>query len=489
MIWDITTNTRYAVSSEQRDDKMQSIKLSRASVPFSGLLKEYGYDEKGVLKELKKLQVNSAESATSLKRLLKEKTRIKEEIKATMNEHYSTITKYDLPPKEKDPGSLGKLAATKLIIELANKIMKRPKGIAEKVLVGIDKFVFPVDFIVLDMPEDIKIPLILGRPFLSTAHAKIDVFKRKFSLRVGNEKIVFKSDSSTSNKIKKVYVLQDPEFGDFIELNDLNEQLELRNHENEDLDPKIKEGEIIDEPMVDVVKIRHDDEIVGKIDEYPSFCDYHRKIHINCAYNLQFYCMIGYEHVNANFFPILSIIVMSKSFYNSIMKEKIEYKGKNVVGTFINVPIIVGNFSIVTDFIAIENMDAYRDKDMGDVIFGKPFYRDACVEARWFDGFITIHNDIATIVVLYWMIGSWSLRERQLDIIEHLGKDSEKNMFWIINEEVRESLLNLKNTMYHSKWIRYFPKLRQDNDHCMTLKNTPYPHQQIRRIRYCILLQ
>ncbi|GKA80857.1 retrovirus-related pol polyprotein from transposon TNT 1-94 [Tanacetum coccineum] len=43
------------------------------------------------------------------------------------------------------------------------------------------------------MPEDIKVPLILGRPFLSTARAKIDVYKRKITLRVGEEKIIFKS--------------------------------------------------------------------------------------------------------------------------------------------------------------------------------------------------------------------------------------------------------------------------------------------------------
>ncbi|GJR84548.1 ESKIMO 1-like protein [Tanacetum coccineum] len=54
--------------------------------------------------------------------------------------------------------------------------VKYLKGIAENVLVGIGKFVFPVDFIILDMREDIKVPLILGRLFLSTAHAKIDVF-------------------------------------------------------------------------------------------------------------------------------------------------------------------------------------------------------------------------------------------------------------------------------------------------------------------------
>nr|GEY04858.1 hypothetical protein [Tanacetum cinerariifolium] len=80
---------------------------------------------------------------------------------------------------------LGKLAPTKLIIELTDKTIKRPKGIAENVLVGIDRFVFLIDFIVLDMPQEIKIPLILGIPFLSTAHAKIDVFKRNFSLRMG----------------------------------------------------------------------------------------------------------------------------------------------------------------------------------------------------------------------------------------------------------------------------------------------------------------
>nr|GFA63873.1 hypothetical protein [Tanacetum cinerariifolium] len=65
----------------------------------------------------------------------------------------------------------------------------------------IGKFVFPVDFIILDMPEDIKMTLILGRPFLSTAHAKIDVFKRKITLRVGEEKIIFKSIKPASSLV------------------------------------------------------------------------------------------------------------------------------------------------------------------------------------------------------------------------------------------------------------------------------------------------
>ncbi|GKB70725.1 hypothetical protein Tco_0932137 [Tanacetum coccineum] len=180
-------------------------------------------------------------------------------------------------------------------------------------------------------------------------------------------------------------------YGDYIELNDLNEPLELRRNQIVDLGPTIEEGEVVDEPMEYLVETRRDNEIIDGFDEYPSYCDFDRKIHIDCTYNLQFSCMIGNEHVNVNFFPLLSINVMSKSFYNSIMKDKIEYKGENVVGAFMNVPIFVGNFSVVTDFVVVENMDAYHDEEMGDIIVGRPFCREACVKARRFDGMITIY--------------------------------------------------------------------------------------------------
>ncbi|GJT95833.1 hypothetical protein Tco_1091351 [Tanacetum coccineum] len=158
---------------------------------------------------------------------------------------------------------LGELAHTKLTVELADRTMKYPKGIVENVLVSIGKFVFPVDFIILDMPEDIKVPLILRRPFLSTARSKIDVFKRKITLRVGEEKIIFKSVKPASSLIKRVYMLSlrermeldlearlmgetlvlnrslDPFFEDYIELNDLNVPLNLRRDKVDDLMPTI----------------------------------------------------------------------------------------------------------------------------------------------------------------------------------------------------------------------------------------------------------
>ncbi|GKC24619.1 DNA-directed DNA polymerase [Tanacetum coccineum] len=74
---------------------------------------------------------------------------------------------------------LGILSHTRLTIELADRTIKQPRGITKNMLVRIDKFIFPIDFIILDIPEDDDVPLILGRPFLSTAHSKIDVYKRK----------------------------------------------------------------------------------------------------------------------------------------------------------------------------------------------------------------------------------------------------------------------------------------------------------------------
>ncbi|GJX74576.1 reverse transcriptase domain-containing protein [Tanacetum coccineum] len=128
-----------------------------------------------------------------------------------------------IPRKEKDPGSLGELAHTKLTVELA-------------------------DFIILDMPEDIKVPLILGRPFLSTAYAKIDVYKRMITLRVEEERIVF------TNIIN----------GDYIELNDLNEPFELRRNQGDDLMPTIEKGEVIEEFRT------RDENLDTGIDDYPS---------------------------------------------------------------------------------------------------------------------------------------------------------------------------------------------------------------------------
>ncbi|GKB98716.1 DNA-directed DNA polymerase [Tanacetum coccineum] len=101
---------------------------------------------------------------------------------------------------------LGDLSHTRMTIELADKTIKQPKVIAANVLVRIGKFIFPIDFVILDIPKDNDVPLILGLPFLSTAHVKIDVYKRKVTLRAEKEKLVFKSIKPASSIIKRVFI-------------------------------------------------------------------------------------------------------------------------------------------------------------------------------------------------------------------------------------------------------------------------------------------
>ncbi|XP_023763696.1 uncharacterized protein LOC111912205 [Lactuca sativa] len=94
---------------------------------------------------------------------------------------YSFFKKLDLP--EPRPISMA--------IHLANKTVTFPRGICEDLLVKVDRFVFLVDFIVLDMEADPQVPIILGRPFLNTASAIFDMQDSKLTLRVGDELVTF----------------------------------------------------------------------------------------------------------------------------------------------------------------------------------------------------------------------------------------------------------------------------------------------------------
>ncbi|GJV56216.1 DNA-directed DNA polymerase [Tanacetum coccineum] len=81
-------------------------------------------------------------------------------------------------------------------LELTDRSIQYPRGIIENVLIKVDKFVLPIDFVILDMPEDSRVPIILGRPFLATARAMIDVFYKKITLRVGDDEVIFDVDQS-----------------------------------------------------------------------------------------------------------------------------------------------------------------------------------------------------------------------------------------------------------------------------------------------------
>lgn len=78
---------------------------------------------------------------------------------------------------------------TRMILQFGDHSVKKPYGIVDDVLVKIDKFVFTVDFVILEIPEDEEIPLILGRPFLETERCLIDIEEGTMNLKVYDEEI------------------------------------------------------------------------------------------------------------------------------------------------------------------------------------------------------------------------------------------------------------------------------------------------------------
>ncbi|GKA00934.1 reverse transcriptase domain-containing protein [Tanacetum coccineum] len=94
------------------------------------------------------------------------------------------------------------LTPTRMTLELANHSITHPMGIAEDVEVRVDGFTFLADFVVVNFVPGPKVPIILGRPFLRTAKALIDLYEETLTLRVGKEELVYYADKSEKNKDK-----------------------------------------------------------------------------------------------------------------------------------------------------------------------------------------------------------------------------------------------------------------------------------------------
>ncbi|PIN11732.1 DNA-directed DNA polymerase [Handroanthus impetiginosus] len=161
-----------------------------------------------------------------MKDILSKKRRLGDYETVALTEECSAIIQNKLPPKLKDPGSfpipctigthfsgralcdlgasinlmpysiyrtlgLGEAKPTSITLQLADRSLTYPKGVIEDILVKVDKFIFPTDFVVLDMEVDIEVPIILGRPFLATGRTLIDVQKGELTMRVQDQQITF----------------------------------------------------------------------------------------------------------------------------------------------------------------------------------------------------------------------------------------------------------------------------------------------------------
>ena len=85
---------------------------------------------------------------------------------------------------------LGDYSPTSITLQMADKSTKQPIGMIEDVLLRIDKHVIPTDFIILEMPEDEKLSIILGRPFLSTAGASVNCAEGKIIFNIYDDQII-----------------------------------------------------------------------------------------------------------------------------------------------------------------------------------------------------------------------------------------------------------------------------------------------------------
>nr|GEZ91860.1 hypothetical protein [Tanacetum cinerariifolium] len=125
--------------------------------------------------------------APMFKKLLNNKDKLIELTKTPLNENCSAV-KLKLPT----------LNDTKMVLELADRTISKPMGVVENVFVKVGKFYFPADFVVLNFVADPRVPLILGRPFLSTAHALIDVYEGEIILRHDDQSLTFKCGDKPS---------------------------------------------------------------------------------------------------------------------------------------------------------------------------------------------------------------------------------------------------------------------------------------------------
>nr|GEY63203.1 hypothetical protein [Tanacetum cinerariifolium] len=177
--------------------------------------------------------VHMPKIAPMFKKILNNKDKLIELTKTPLNENCSAVVLKKLPEKPGDPGrflipcnfsefdnclALADLGASinlmrlsiwkklrlptlndmKMVLELADRTISKPTGVADKFFVKVGKFYFPADFVVLDFVADPHVSLILGRPFLSTAHALIDVYEGEIILKHNDQSLTLKCGDTPS---------------------------------------------------------------------------------------------------------------------------------------------------------------------------------------------------------------------------------------------------------------------------------------------------
>ncbi|XP_071695446.1 uncharacterized protein [Rutidosis leptorrhynchoides] len=176
---------------------------------------------------------------------------------------------------------LGELTPTRMSICLADSSFNYPIGIAENIPVRIDKFTFPADFVILEMKENDKIPIILGRPFLSTAAFEFQMQTKTYSLGIEDDRITLNNNLEldlSCTTIKYIETCVEEEVDEFLSM-DINEfvyEIKEENLDNEFEELMKDDFEEEHEPITDELRIKHSLEVPPKIElkELPPHLEY-----------------------------------------------------------------------------------------------------------------------------------------------------------------------------------------------------------------------
>ncbi|GJV27577.1 reverse transcriptase domain-containing protein [Tanacetum coccineum] len=224
----------------------------KPSIPYPSRLNDQKLREKNNDQMLKFLQIfqklhfnisfadallHMPKFASTFKSLLSNKEKLIELSNTLLNENCSAVLLKKLPEKIGDPGkfiipcdflrmveclaladlgasinlmplsvwkklSLPDLTSTRMTLELADRTITRPNGVAEDVFVKVGKFHYPADFVVVDFDADPRVPLILERPFLRMARALIDVYGEEITLRYNDEAITINVGHTSSHSYR-----------------------------------------------------------------------------------------------------------------------------------------------------------------------------------------------------------------------------------------------------------------------------------------------
>ncbi|GJU17184.1 DNA damage-inducible protein 1-like protein [Tanacetum coccineum] len=295
---------------------------------------------------------------------------------------------------------LGNPRPVNMVIEMADRSMQSPKGIVENALVNIHKFIFPVDFVVLNIIEDNKVPIILGRPMLATAHARIDVFGGKFLLKVRKEQVIFNAkEGATPITVSPVCIIKSFDVIDEVDGPDALEKFQMNDNLNGDLGNFLQDNNLFlnyetNSPFPDKSSKEiwsptkgfqdSDNDFGGRIDElvaiddllgdqdpealnnmHPLKPEFHiigNRVNRYNHYNLQITCKIGFVNFNPYIDPISPFNIMSRVAYNSIMKRELTYTRNNILGKAKNLQVVIRCHSFLTNFIILENMNEFVEK-------------------------------------------------------------------------------------------------------------------------------